>query len=197
MTFKNFVESNANDIMATSADGFGKDFIEDDVLIGQLLERVETSKSILSKFNFKKMLNGTQSVPVRGKKIRMRLTQESTDTTGTTAKRKRVPTGKMTITATELVVTIPYSDTFAEDSVVNAVTYIMNALYEAFENSLVEILINGDTATADNTNINIIDGVVNNLPEDDILAIDGLRKKAIEKAVIPSVGVLASDDFNL
>jgi len=157
MTFKNFVESNANDIMATSEAGFGKEFIEDDVLIGQLLERVETSKNILSKFNFKKMLNGTQSVPVRGKKIRMRLTQESTDTTGTTSKRKRVPTGKMTITATELVVTIPYSDTFAEDSVINAVTYIMNALYEAFENSLIEILINGDTETADNSNINIID----------------------------------------
>ena len=196
MNFSQFVESNANDIMGTAETGFWKEFIEDDVLIGQLLERVEVSKNLLSKFNFKKMLNGTQSVPVRGKKIRMRLTQESTDTSWSTAKRRRVPTGKMTITATELVVTIPYSDTFAEDSVVNAVTYIMDALYESFENSLTEMLINGDTATGANVNINIIDWNTSALWEDDILAVDWVRKIALSKAVITEVGVLADTDIN-
>lgn len=125
-------------------------------------------------------------------------TTEATDkATGTTpaGQNQRAGTLKFTLTAKDLVVTIEISDQLVRRSVIDIANYVLNKIAKAFESTIHEIVINGDTAIAANTNINAIDGTTASIAKGGAksatLNNDGLRKRAIAaSAVVDALGNL-------
>lgn len=195
-----FLKTNANEVMGTGQAGFGAEFIEDTILSSELIERLQQSNSLLSKAVYKQMNANSQDFPVRGAKIRMVLQTEATDdpTGGATdiAQVKKAPTMEINLTAKELRVTVYYSDKLLEDSVVAMAEYVMAAITDAYETSLHEILINGDTATG-TSNINLDGANTSTLTDGnktDFILADGARKIAIaNSATVDAGGSLGVD----
>lgn len=196
MSASDFIKTNANEVMGTGQVGFGAEFVQETVLVGELIERLETNGSLLAGANIKQMFNKEQEYPVRGKKFRMVLSAETTDAvSGSTpaGQGKKSPTAKITLTAKLMRVTVEYSDELLEDSVIALAEYVLQSISDAYETSIHQVLINGDTATGANTNINIIDGNTTSLPDGnktDVLASDGIRKAGIAAGAIDAAGNL-------
>ncbi len=155
----------------------------------ELIERLQSNGSLLGKVKIRNMNGKVVDFPVQGAKIRMVKTSETLNApTGgatDTAQIKKAGTASITLTAVEMVVTVYYSDTWLEDSVIGVAEYVLGAIADAYETSIHQVVINWDTATGLNTNINIIDGNTTALPDGDktdVLTADGWRKLSIANA---------------
>jgi hypothetical protein len=187
---EDFIKTNANEAMSSDQVGFGKDWVEDVVLSTELIDRLRDSSSLLKAANYRTMSGKVMDFPVKGTSVRMILTSEENGLPGTTPgvdvdQVRKATTATIRMTAEEYVITVYYSDTLLEDSVIAIADYVMGEIATAFERSLHEVLINGDTATGASVNINIIDGNTSALPDGnktDILGADGIRKTAIDNA---------------
>lgn len=196
MSASEFIKTNANEVMGTGQVGFGAEFVQETVLVGELIERLETNGSLLSGANIKQMFNKEQDYPVRGAKFRMVLSAETTD--GPTSsipsgEAKKAATAQITLTSKLMRVSVPYSDELLEDSVIAIAEYVLQSIADAYETSIHQVLINGDTDTGANTNINIINGNTSALPDGnktDVLAADGIRKAGITAGAIDAGGNL-------
>lgn len=186
LTGHEFIKTNANEVMSTGQTGFGKEFVEEVVLVSELIDRLRLEGSILSKATIKQMTARKMDFPVRGAKVRMVSTTEHADLPtggGFLSQTKKAATAKITLEAKTLVITIYYSDELLEDSVIEIGNYVMSAILDAYEHTMHQLIINGDTAT-DTNNINIKGGAITGLPDGastDILKVDGARKIAITK----------------
>ncbi|MDR1987357.1 MAG: hypothetical protein LBQ24_00885 [Candidatus Peribacteria bacterium] len=80
---------------------------------------------------------------------------------------KKIPTPTLEIFLKEMVLTVYFTDKLVRNSVLNIAEQILSEIVTAYESSVHELIINGDTATASNTNINVIDGGVADLPDGD------------------------------
>lgn len=67
-------------------------------------------------------------------------------------------TGSVTVTPNELAITSSYKVRLAEDSIVAILPQLNKQLQAKARETIDQVLINGDTATGANTNINLIDG---------------------------------------
>jgi site-specific DNA-cytosine methylase len=107
----------------------------------------------------------------------------SVDSTGrpeVTARITPLGTGNLQATPAEHVLATSTTDILTEDSVINLVNYLNQDIQRTLAESLEDALINGDSETAVNTNINLIDGT----PETGLsrplyIAWDGFRKHAL------------------
>ena len=194
MPTREFIRTNANETMTTQKVGFGKEFVEEVVLSTELIERMKDSDSLLSDFVIKTMNGRKIDLPVRGARVRMISTTELADQpTGTApaGQAKKAGTVKISLEAHTVVVTIYYSDELLEDSVIAMAQYVLDEIYLAYENTLHDLIINGDTETGDSVNVNIIDGNTSVLPDgnkNSILLADGLRKTAIDREATVDAG---------
>ena len=196
MSASEFIKTNANEVMGTGQVGFGSEFVQETVLVGELIERLETNGSLLAGANIKQMFNKEQDYPVRGAKFRMVLSSETTD--GPTSsipsgEAKKAATAQITLTSKLMRVSVPYSDELLEDSVIAIAEYVLQSIADAYETSIHQVLINGDTDTGANTNINIINGNTSALPDGnktDVLAANGIRKAGITAGAIDADGNL-------
>lgn len=189
MSAEDFLKTNANEVLGTGQTGFGKEFVEETILSKELVERLEANDSLLVDATVKLMNGKSVDVPVKGAKVRMSLSAETTDApTGgasDTTQIKKPWTASITLDAVSMKVTVYYSDDWLEDSVIDVAQYVLGAIYDAYETSIHEVLINGDTATGASVNINIIDGNTSALPDGDktdVLAADWIRKIAIDNS---------------
>lgn len=202
MTGQDLIKTNANEVMNTWATGFGKEWVEQSVLVPEILDRVKNSKSLLS-FATTGFPDANDIIfPVKWKRTRMVVLAENTDQpqnkTLTAPQIKRLSTPTITIHSKELIITVYVSDKLMRQSVMELANYVLDEIYVAYENSAHQMILNGDTATANNTNINIIDGNVANLPDgakSDLLAFDGARKVAIANSA--TVNALANLDLSV
>ncbi|MHA1379610.1 MAG: hypothetical protein ACTSRG_14650 [Candidatus Helarchaeota archaeon] len=74
MSFAEFMETNANEAMSTGQVGFGKEFVDQEILVAMLIERLEDENSLIGLIptsNIKRMNGKKETLPARGKKIRM------------------------------------------------------------------------------------------------------------------------------
>jgi hypothetical protein len=116
-------------------------------------------------------LPGANSItfPIKGKKLRMISLEENKDQpqnkTLTNKQVKKIPTPTLEIFLKEMIITIYFTDKLVRNSVLNIAEYIMSEIVSAYESSVHEIILNGDTSTGANTNINVIDGGVADLPD--------------------------------
>jgi HK97 family phage major capsid protein len=190
MSVNSFLRTNANENMTTQMVGFGKEFVEEVVLSAELIERLKDSDSLLADFIIKQMNARKIDIPVRGARVRMISTTELADQpigTAPTGQAKKAGTAKITLEAHTVVVTIYYSDELLEDSVIGMAQYVLGEIYTAYENTLHDLVLNGDTETGASANVNIIDGAVASLADgvkNSVLLADGLRKTAISRAAI-------------
>ena len=198
-----FIKTNANEVMATTAVGFGKEFVEETILSTELVERLKVTGSLLVDATIKLMAGKSLDVPVQGKRLRMTIGTEKvnapTGGASDTAQIKKAGTASINLTATKMNITIYYSDEWLEDSVIAVAEYVLNAITDAYESSIHEVLLNGDTATGANVNINIIDWNTTALPDwnkTDLLMSDWIRKVAIDKsATVDAGGNLAIENI--
>jgi len=190
-----FIKTNANEVLWTTQVGFGKEFVEETILATELIERLKVGWSLLAEATIKLMEGKSIDIPVRGKRVRMSLTVENLDSpTGwsvNTTQVKKPGTASITLTAKEMKITIYYSDTWLEDSVIAVAEYVLSAIADAYDTSIHEVLLNWDVDTGANTNINIIDWNTSALPDwdkTDLLLADWARKIAIANSWTVSAG---------
>lgn len=196
MSRAEFLQTNANEAMHTTNTGFGAEFVESVVLSRELIDRMTNDESLMSSVVMHQMNAKVVDYPVKGTRIRMTGQSETTTYPGTsplvaTSQVKKAGTAKITLTAQLLRVTVYISDELVEDSVIGIAEYVVGELVAAYERSLHEILINGDTDTGANTNVNIIDGNTSALPDGnntDVLKGDGMRKFAIDNSKTVNAG---------
>lgn len=201
MPAREFLKTNANETMSTGQTGFGKEFVEEVVLSSELIDRLRNSSSLLAKAVIRSMVARKQDFPVRGAKVRMVSTTENTNLPaggGVAAQTKKANTAKITLEASTLVITIYYSDDLLEDSVIAMAEYVMGEITDAYETSIHQILLNGDTATGTG-NINWDGANTSTLPDGnntDFIKFDGARKIALTKgSVVDAVGNLALENI--
>lgn len=191
---EDFIQTNANEVMGTAQTGYGAEFIEDTILSTELIERLQNSSGLLGKAVYKTMNANSQDFPVRGAKIRMSLATEQTGTPNATdaaaPQVKKAKTTELNMTAKEMVITVYYSDTLLEDSVIGIAEYVMQEITFAYETSLHQIIINGDTTTG-TTNINLDGANTSTLTDGnatDFLLANGIRKTAIANSATVDAG---------
>lgn len=192
MSGTDFVKTNANEVMWSEQTGFGKEWVEEVVLSSELLERIWNANSLLSKVNIKTMLANAVDMPIKGARVRMIWTSQATDKPFNVADAqiKKLATPTIRLEANEFVITIYYSDTLLEDSVLDIANYVVDEIFTAYENSLHQLIINGDTETG-TTNINYDWAAISGLPDGastDFLKSDGARKVAISNSATVDAG---------
>ena len=203
MSFTEFMETNANEAMSTGQVWFGKEFVDQEILVAMLIERLEDENSLLGLIpssNIKRMNGKKETLPARGKKIRMVWGSENVDIPATvTAQLKKAKTTSLSIEAKKLILTVPYTDELLEDSVIEMGWYVISELSSAFDTSMHQVIINGDTATGATVNINIIDADTSTLPDGDITDFivinEGARKTAITNGSTVNAGTLDLADI--
>lgn len=179
--------------MSTGQVGFGKEFVEELILSDELIDRLRDSGSILAKATIKTMGGRKISTPVRGAKVRMVGTTENSllpSGGGIATETKKAKTASIELEAKTLIITIYYSDELLEDSVIDIGNYVMGEITDAYETSIHQIILNGDTAT-NTTNINIDGAAIAGLPDGaktDLLKFDGARKIAIANGATVGAG---------
>lgn len=130
------------------------------------------------------------------------LVPQTTDMTSAGIPDARLPashpsTDRRLLTTRKFGVTVPWSGEMEEDSLIPLLPELRRKMDKAVQEAIEYILINGDTATAPNTNINLIDGT----PPDQALYLgaDGFLKLALVTTPTNSRdgGVFSDDDFRL
>lgn len=203
---ENFMETNANEAMTTGQAGFGAEFVQTYILEPALIERLSNTDSLAADAMQKTMSAGVNKYPVRGARRRMIGTTESNSYPWATpwvdtAQVKKMGTADITLTAQEFVVTVYFSDTLLEDSVIDIAEYVTEEIVAAYDNTVHQVLLNGDVDTGANTNINIIDGNTSALPDGnktDFLKANGARKFAIDNSgTVDAGGAFVLEDIRL
>jgi hypothetical protein len=127
----------------------------------------------------------------------------SLDSTGrpqTTVNINPFGTGKVTVTPNELSLASAFTTIEQEDSIIPIVKQLNYQFGEKMEETIEQALINGDTATAANTNINLIDGTPGTgLQKPYYQLTDGWLKHALVTytAFSRNGGALDENDFRL
>lgn len=189
LSAKDFIKTNANEVMGTTQVGFWKEFVEETILSTELIERLRIGGSLLVDATIKLMTGKSLDVPVRGWRLRMTLQTEQlnapTGGASNTDQVKKAPTLSINLTAKEMRITIYYNDSWLEDSVIGVAEYVLQAITDAYDSSIHEILLNGDTTTGLNVNINAIVGNTSALPDGnktDLILADWGRKLAFDNS---------------
>lgn len=200
MSFGQFIETNANEAMTTGQVGFGKEFVEQEILDSMLLERIQDSKSLLAYANIKRVTWYKGRILARGKKLRMVWGSENADVPATTSTQlKKAKTADLSWEVKKLILTTFYSDELLEDSVIEIWAYVVSELAAAFDTSMHQVILNGDTTTWDSVNINIIDANTSTLDDwnltDFIVINNGARKIALTNTATVNAGVLDLKDI--
>ncbi|MHA1379609.1 MAG: phage major capsid protein [Candidatus Helarchaeota archaeon] len=116
-----------------------------------------------------------------------------------TAQLKKAKTQSLSVEAKKLILTVPYTDELLEDSVIELGSYVISEISSAFDTSMHQVIINGDTATGANVNINIIDANTSALDDGDvtdfIVINEGARKTAITNGTTVNAGTLDLTDI--
>lgn len=201
---ESFMLTNANEAMSSGQAGFGAEFVQTYILEPALIERLGNTESLAADAMQKTMSAAVNKYPVRGARRRMIGTTEENSYPGATpavdtAQVKKMGTAEITLTAQEFVVTVYFSDTLLEDSVIDIAEYVTEEIIAAYDNTVHQVLLNGDVDTGSNTNINIIDGNTSALPDGnktDFLKANGARKFAIDNSgTVDAGGALVLEDI--
>lgn len=106
-------------------------------------------------------------------------------------------TGKVTVAAAEHVLATSTTDRLVEDSIISILQYIDSDAVQTLAEATERTLINGDTVTTADTNINLIDGTPGTgNAQPDYLAWDGFRKQAFtDSKAVDNLNALAMTDF--
>lgn len=112
----------------------------------------------------------------------------------------RIGTGQKALTPGWLGMAVAYTTVLEEDSFINVLPQFRNQVEEKAQETIEQLMINGDTATGANTNINLIDGTPGTgLSKPYYLASDGFLKYPLvtNTAASRDGGALDENDYRL
>ena len=175
------LERKANEIMNTGNVGYGAELVPGAVTLTDFLDMAPMQSKLLSIFQagyHGKTLPLTAILPIIGEVPLHQLCPEQT--TGAFAFLQGIskePTAKVTLQQKEFWMTVDISEYEARFAILDVIALIKQKLAASAANTQVSMILNGDTATGANTNINCIDGTP--VGTEAFLGFDGLRKTAI------------------
>lgn len=190
------LETKANEIMHTSNTGYGAELVPGAVLMTDFLDLIPSASDTMSFFRegyHGKNLNLIQEVSVLGELPLHQLKGEQTTGALAFAQGKgKLPTKKVTITQKQRFFSVDISEYEQQFAILDVVAIVKRKLAASAANTQVSDIINGDTATALNTNINLIDGTP--AGTESYLAANGLYKQSITDSTNIDAGTLAFAD---
>jgi len=192
------LETKANELIHTGNSSAGAELIAGAIQTTDFLDLAPTINPTLA--NFKafhgRNMHQIMEVPVIGELGLHTIEAESTGDTLTSvnASSGTLPTGKVTVTQKKMVFRVTVSDEEVRFSnVVDIVATLQKKLADSAARTTVSALINGDTVTTADTNINLIVGTPGGTEH--YLAGNGLRKTAFSASATTDGGTLAFADF--
>lgn len=187
------VETKANEAMHTTNTWDGAEFV-DTQLSSNILTKLRERESFSSKFPAPfDMPTSTYELPIEWADPIFNYTGENGNVPATEYGNSKAGTGKITLVAKKFTAITYLSGELDEDGIVNMRSYVENKMAIAYSETLDKILINGDTTTAATWNVNSDDAAP--VAWSYYLALDGLRKAAIDNGLTVNAGALDLADI--
>jgi len=171
----------ANELDTVGQTGYGAEWAADSWR-SQLWQKVRQDNVVAPLFSFVEMPTNPYELPFESSDPTVYFVPETTDTaqlnpSASPITASKVGSGKIQMSAKKLALRIAWSSELNEDSLIPIIANYRQQAIRAMQNAIDNVLINGDTATGANTNVNLIDGTPTTGTK--YLAFDGLRKYAL------------------
>jgi len=169
----------ADELAHTAQQGYGDEWAAD-LWSNQLWQQARAENVVLPLFRTIDMPSAVYDVPIQGSDPTVYYVAETqhesqlTYGTGSAIPSSKGGTRKVQLEAKKLALRMGFAAELAEDSVVPLVALYREQAARAIADSIDHALLNGDTVTTANTNINLIDGTP--AGSERYLAFDGVRK---------------------
>ncbi len=169
----------ANELDTTTQAGFGQEWAPDSWR-AELWQRVRQDNVIAPLFSMIEMPTQPYELPIESTDPTVYFVPETTDAsqlvlgTGNPITLSKIGSGKVQMNARKLALRVSWSSELNEDSLIPVIANYRRQSLRAMQNAIDNVLVNGDTATGANTNINLIDGTPTSGTK--YLAFNGLRK---------------------
>lgn len=150
----------------------------------ELWRRVRVDNEVASSFRTVEMPSNPYNLPIESTDPTVSYVPETTNEAQLTLASSANPipdsvvgSGKVTLTAKKLALRVGFSSEAEEDSIIPFIPQLREQGMRAMANAVDNVLLNGDTSTTINTNINLIDGTPT--ATDKYLIFSGLLKNAL------------------
>jgi len=169
----------ANELSTIGQSGFGAEWAADSWR-AEIWAKVRQDNVMAQVLPMIEMPTNPWELPIESTDPTVYFVPETTDQTqlvygtGNPITQTKAGTGKQTMNAKKLALRLAWSSELNEDSILPVVTQYRAQAVRALQNAIDNVILNGDTATAANTNINLIDGTPTAGTK--YLAFDGIRK---------------------
>jgi hypothetical protein len=192
-------ETKANEVVHTGNTGYGAELVPGAVQTTDFLDLAPILNPLLGAFRgfHGRNLNKIQEVPVIGELPLHQLAAEWTSGAPTAQIIQglgKLPTAKVTLNQKKFLFSVDVSDEEVRFvNVLDVLATIQKKLGDSSARTTISAIINGDTVTTANTNINLIDGTPTGTEH--YLAGNGLRKTAFSGSTAFDAGSLDFGDF--
>ncbi len=187
------LEIKADESMHDTQTGYGEEFVPSD-LSSSIIAKLRDKETVLSNLPAPiTMPTPVYKIPVEGGDPTFFYTGENTDVPWTAVTTSKAGTGDIVLTAKKFSASTYVSGELDDDSIINIRPYVENKLAKAYAELLDKVIINWDTTTAATGNVNSDDGAPT--AGTYYLAMDGLRKSAIDNSNTVNAGTLDITDF--
>lgn len=188
MNWLDFLQKNADEVMGADQTWFWKEWVEKEVLMTELIERMSNTESLLT--YARQGLPDVDKIifPVEWKKVRMISLEENKDQPQnkalTVQQVKKLVTPTIDVFTKEMIITTYFTDKLLRQSVIDIWNYVVKQIYDAYEFSAHNIILNWDTDTTSN-NINCFWNdpatTLESGLKTDVMLFDWARKQALNK----------------
>lgn len=187
MSVRDYKANGLEDVMTTLATWFGQEWVNENVIMPEILERIRQEPLLQGAFvDFILPKARTVTFIVRGWQKRMKALTETrvnpSDRDYVAWQVEGRDTPEITLNTAQIIETNYLTDTLIDKSVIDAVEYIYDALAEDFIWTINDTILNGDTATTWNINWTIANA------RDNRLLFDWARKVAIDGWYVEDAG---------
>lgn len=170
----------ANELGTSTQADYGDEWVPD-LWSSQIWERARLDNVVLPLFQVVEMPSNPFEIPVESTDPTVYYVTETADeasltlaASGNPIPDSKMKTGKVQLNAKKLALRVGFSTELEEDSIIPWTATLREQAQRALLDAIDNVLLNGDTATGANTNINLIDGTPG--ANDKYLAFNGLRK---------------------
>jgi HK97 family phage major capsid protein len=197
----------ANELDSTAQSGYGAEWAADSWR-AELWSKVRQDNVVAPLFNMIELPTNPYELPFESTDPTVYYVPETADASQLTPAGSAIPstkvgTGKITMTAKKLALRLAWSGELNEDSILPIVATYRGQAIRAMQNAVDYAILNGDTVTSANTNINLIDGTPGANAK--YLVFNGLRKycilthsgQNIDADSVPTLALMRTARFKL
>ncbi len=169
----------ANELDTTTQAGYGQEWAPDSWR-SELWMRVRQDNVVAPLFSMIEMPTQPFELPIETTDPTVYYVPETTDSaqlvygTGNPITLSKIGSSKIQMNAKKLALRVSWSSELNEDSLIPVIANYRRQSLRAMQNAIDNVLVNGDTATGANANVNLIDGTPSTGTK--YLAFNGLRK---------------------